>query len=105
MSLDSIQKHRYEKNKNHAFFSTAFGFLFALLLSAHAGAQGNNLIEISGNVMQQETKQPLEGVSVQIKGTVSGTITDKNGNFKLRAKNKFPVYAGVFFIRFSAAGV
>jgi len=64
---------------------------FLFLIATTARAQGNNLIEISGNVVEQDTKQPLEGVSVQIKGTVAGTVTSNTGNFKITTKSKFPL--------------
>ncbi len=44
-------------------------------------SQGNNLIEISGTVEDQQTKEPLQSVSVQIKGTVAGTIMNNAGLF------------------------
>jgi iron complex outermembrane receptor protein len=69
----------------------ALFFMLPMLFGADASAQGNNLIEISGNVVEQETKQPLEGVSVQVKGTVSGTVTTSMGSFKLTTKTKFPL--------------
>lgn len=53
-------------------------------------AQENQLIEVSGIVNDQESKTPLAGVSVSIKGTIAGTVTDQNGKFKLRSKLKFP---------------
>jgi outer membrane receptor protein involved in Fe transport len=54
-------------------------------------AQGGNLIDISGQVVDQQNKQALAGVSVSIKGSIAGTITDDAGNFKLRTKFKFPL--------------
>ncbi len=54
-------------------------------------AQGNNLIEISGIVENQLTKEPLAAVSIQIKGTVAGTITNNSGQFTIKTKNKFPL--------------
>ncbi len=53
--------------------------------------QESNLIEISGRVASQDTKEPLPNVSVTIKGTVAGTITNNEGQFKLRTKLKFPL--------------
>ena len=53
-------------------------------------AQENQLIEVSGIVNDQESKTPLAGVSVTIKGTIAGTTTDQAGKFKLRSKLKFP---------------
>ena len=53
-------------------------------------SQESIIIEITGQVTDQEKRAPLSDVSVHIKGTVSGTITDGQGNFKLRTKQKFP---------------
>src|SRR3982751_466702 len=65
--------------------------VLSLFLVAGAYAQGNNLIYISGKVNDKETGKPLAGVSVEIKGTIAGTITSDSGNFNLRTKNKFPL--------------
>lgn len=76
-----------------------------LLIAALLGFQpliaqeNNSLIEISGKVTGQENKQPLADVSVQVKGTVAGTITNKDGDFKLRTKAKLP-----FTLVFSSVG-
>lgn len=64
--------------------------LVQLFFSAQLLAQGNALIEISGKVTN-ETKEPLSGVSVQIKGAVSGAVTASDGVFKLRTKLKLPL--------------
>lgn len=52
--------------------------------------QESSLIEISGRVASRETKEPIPNVSVNIKGTVAGTITNNSGLFKLRTRLKFP---------------
>src|SRR5258705_8566478 len=62
-----------------------------IFFAGGAWAQGNNLIYISGKVNDKETGKPLAGVSVEIKGTISGTITSDSGSFSLRTKNKFPL--------------
>ncbi|MEO5685033.1 MAG: TonB-dependent receptor [Chitinophagaceae bacterium] len=73
---------------------------FALLLTGNIAAQDNNsLIEITGKVTGQENKEPLSDVSVQVKGTIAGTITSKDGSFKLRTKTKLP-----FTLIFSSIG-
>lgn len=65
----------------------------------HIIAQGNDLIEIRGRVMDADRKMPLESVSVNIKNAIGGTITDQNGAFILRTKSKFP-----FTLVFSSIG-
>lgn len=54
-------------------------------------AQGNNFIEISGRVLDLASKEPLQSVSVQVKGTIAGTISDSKGDFTLKTRNKFPL--------------
>lgn len=69
------------------------------LMSTKSFSQESNLIEIAGQVIQEETKEPIAGVSVQIKGTVAGTVTSSTGDFKLRTRLKFP-----FKLVFSSVG-
>jgi outer membrane receptor protein involved in Fe transport len=64
-----------------------------------AFGQENSLIEVSGQVTDGEAKTPLAGVSVGIKGAVSGTITNDSGYFALKTKLKFP-----FTLVFSSIG-
>ena len=74
-------------------------FLSVFFFSPSFSQQESSLIEISGRVTSQESKEALPNVSVGIKGTVAGTITNKTGNFKLRTKLKFP-----FTLVFSSVG-
>lgn len=74
-------------------YLTRFITLLSLFIFSHfqpLSAQESQLIEVTGKVLDQDTKAPLAGVSVAIKGTIAGTITDQNGSFKLRSKLKFP---------------
>jgi len=64
-----------------------------------ASAQDNMIIEISGKVTDQEKREALSDVSVQVKGTVTGTITNKVGEFTLRTKARLP-----FTLIFSSIG-
>jgi len=74
-------------------------FLISLFSFAQLAAQENTLIEVAGKVTEQESHQPLPGVSVGIKGTVAGTITNDSGYFALRTRLKFP-----FTLTFSSIG-
>ncbi|WP_421879443.1 TonB-dependent receptor [Marinoscillum sp.] len=67
-------------------------FLLLFLLSFHAFAQ--ETILISG-VVSDESNQPIPGVSILLKGTQQGTITNNEGSFKLR------VPSGVVTLSFS----
>ncbi|MDO1450183.1 carboxypeptidase-like regulatory domain-containing protein [Rhodocytophaga aerolata] len=72
--------------------------LFLLLYHLPLNAQ-DNVIVISGQVTDNDSKEPLTGVNVLIKGTVSGTVTDGKGNFTLKTRLKFP-----FIMVFSMVG-
>jgi len=41
------------------------------------------LVELQGTVVDSATKSPLAGVTIQVKGTMTGTTTDVNGKFSL----------------------
>jgi len=58
---------------------TLFAITMAVVLST-ANAQER---QISGKVTSSDDKQTVPGVSVTVKGTTVGTITDIDGNFKL----------------------
>jgi len=64
-----------------------------------AYSQGNNLILISGNIVDKDSGQPLQSVNVQVKGTVTGTSTDQQGNFSLQTKARYP-----FILTFTSIG-
>ena len=59
-------------------------FLFS---TAQANTGKSIAIDISGTVID-ETDQPLVGVNVLEKGTVNGTVTDKDGKFTLSVANE-----------------
>jgi len=72
-----------------SFFQSSLLVLLPLFYF-QASAQGNNFIIVSGTIIQEDTKEPLLGVNVTIKGTVAGTATDSKGNFKLQTRAKYP---------------
>jgi TonB-linked SusC/RagA family outer membrane protein len=53
----------------------------------HAGAVDMKSIVITGKILEEGKNTPLEGVSISVKGTSRGTLTDKDGNFKLEVEN------------------
>jgi len=56
-------------------------YIVMTLISAVLLAQGQ--AEISGKVTQSDTGEPLSGVNISVKNTLSGTSTDEDGNFSL----------------------
>ncbi|HWI92776.1 MAG TPA: TonB-dependent receptor [Flavisolibacter sp.] len=61
-----------------------------LMILVRSSAVSQDLIEISGVVTSQEKHEPLPGVAISIKGTVTGTTTSNEGAFTLRTKQKVP---------------
>jgi iron complex outermembrane receptor protein len=66
------------------FFVTGIFLLFS------SGIYAQDAIEITGLVTGEETHTALTGVTVNIKGTVTGTVTNNDGSFRLRTKQKLP---------------
>lgn len=93
----SSKKHSLKFLVKTSLLWTAALLIFTFFIPLHA--QENNLIEISGQVIDNNTKAPLADVSVTVKGAVSGTITNAGGLFVLRTKLKFP-----FTLVFSSVG-
>ncbi|MBK6938518.1 MAG: SusC/RagA family TonB-linked outer membrane protein [Chitinophagaceae bacterium] len=59
-------------------------FLIALVPLSTIYGQGR---QITGTVVSSENKQPLQGVTVTVKGTQTATSTDANGKFKISVNN------------------
>ena len=72
--------------KNVQFLKRVNLFLLTLCCFTVTFAQ----ISITGKVMD-ESKEPIIGANVMVKGGKSGTITDVNGSFKLSVPNRSSV--------------
>jgi iron complex outermembrane receptor protein len=76
--------------------------LLILVVSVPAsfGQQAKSTINstLSGQVLDEKTKQPIPGVSLYIKGTTHGVITDAEGHFYFQTGQKFPYSLVVSFI-------
>ena len=68
--------------------------------TASFGQQAKSTINstLSGQVLDEKTKQPIPGVSLYIKGTTHGVITDAEGHFYFQTGQKFPYSLVVSFI-------
>ena len=72
-----------------SFYPHFLSLLLSLALSGSLSAQGE-IIAISGTVLEQSSRQPLPGVSISIKGSQAGTLSDESGKFSLKTTLKFP---------------
>lgn len=66
-------------------------YLFGLLLSVLSVSFAMAQTVISGTITDKKTKEPLVGVSIQIKGKVIGTITDIKGKFEFTTSTPLPI--------------
>jgi outer membrane receptor protein involved in Fe transport len=72
--------------------SKKIGSLFSLIFLISAQITfAQDAIEISGVVTSQDKREPLPGVAISIKGTVTGTVTSNEGAFTLRTRQKLPL--------------
>jgi iron complex outermembrane receptor protein len=69
-------------------------------MTASFGQQAKSTINstLSGQVLDEKKKQPIPGVSLFIKGTTHGVITDTEGHFYFQTGQKFPYSLVVSFI-------
>lgn len=65
------------------FILLAFACLFSLSISAKVSSSSFVDKIVTGKILESQTGQPLEGVSVILKGTTTGTTTDAQGAFRL----------------------
>ena len=95
MSKNKVKYNPLNMNK----FITLLLFL-VVSTTASFGQQAKSTINstLSGQVLDEKTKQPIPGVSLYIKGTTHGVITDAEGHFYFQTGQKFPYSLVVSFI-------
>jgi TonB-linked SusC/RagA family outer membrane protein len=60
---------------------------------------------LTGKITDAATGEPLIGVTVLVKGTTTGTLTDINGNFTIPSSSRTPVTLQISFIGYAAQEV
>ncbi|WP_238480290.1 SusC/RagA family TonB-linked outer membrane protein [Mangrovibacterium lignilyticum] len=75
----SFSKNSFMKSTGVLLRSFCLVFALLLFFSGYAQAQKS----ITGVVTEKSTNEPIPGVSVFVKGTTIGTITDLDGNYAL----------------------
>ena len=63
-------------------------FVLASMISLTVFAQNPT---ISGKIVNSQSKESVEAVSIGIKGTSVGTFSNDKGEFKLSVSQKFPI--------------
>ncbi|MBC6989753.1 TonB-dependent receptor [Hymenobacter sp. BT491] len=72
------------------YYASFWLLLLLLLVSAVSAMAQDPIIAISGTVRENGTQQALPGVSISVKGSTTGTLTDGSGKFALKARLRFP---------------
>ncbi len=80
------------------FYKNLLSFLLICATGIPAFAQTT----ISGTIKDGTTNTGLAGVNVVVKGTITGTITDVNGQFKLNVNQGPPLTISLSFIGFTS---
>lgn len=75
-------------------------FAFALLYQI-----GYAQIQISGTVIDGQTKETLIGANVIVKETNNGTSTDFNGNYSLLISDQFPIILSVSYLGYKSTEI
>lgn len=88
----------------HSLKSYAFTACIIALFGLSAKAQNNNIL-LSGRIIEEKTKTPLEGATVHIKGTNHEVVTDKTGTFTFITGQKVPVVYIVSFVGYQTQEV
>lgn len=106
-----MKMHKTKSKRENLLTSRFRMILLSLILAcplfcsaqdvAANSAKEQELVEISGKVTDKETGEPIIGVSIVVKGTFNGTVTDENGEFKLKTKSKFPLTLVASFVGYN----
>jgi TonB-linked SusC/RagA family outer membrane protein len=71
--------------KSHSFL---LAFLISLFFTSLSFAQTQSSVVVIGKITDAENGEPLSGVSIVVKGTVRGTITNIDGVYTITTKDR-----------------
>jgi len=72
--------------------------LWVILLGVANQTQAQTSSKLRGTILDERTKQPLIGVTIRVKGTATGTVSDIDGKFEVTTKQELPVSLIVSFL-------
>jgi outer membrane receptor protein involved in Fe transport len=84
--------------KNRIYSSFVVTSVIVFFSHFTAFSQTNGGVTLSGTFVDQETQEPLAGINLLIKGTVTGTITGVDGKFTIKTKASFPLIMVASFV-------
>ncbi len=84
------------------FYPVKLSFLLVLMLMSGLSFAQN---QINGTITDASTKEPLIGVSVQVKNKIIGTVTDTKGNFNLNTSTPVPFSLVISYVGYQTQEV
>ncbi len=87
------------KKKYGCIASLLMGTMFIVTLQAQI------VSTLSGKIKSSSSKESISAVTIQVKGTNTGTFTDDKGNFKIIGNFKFPITLVVSSVGFATKEV
>lgn len=86
-----------------SLLATSYGPVYANMLHLHdaSGIDTKAQQSIQGTVIDQDTGQPISGVTITVKGSTTSTQTDAEGRFSISARNGETLVAN--FLGYQAA--
>ncbi|MBT2619382.1 TonB-dependent receptor [Chryseobacterium sp. ISL-6] len=78
------------KHKRQIYFLQKTGILVFTLLFFNLAEAQQQLIELSGIIKNTDTQKGITAVKVQVENTQDTSLTDQQGNFKIRTRVKIP---------------
>lgn len=97
-------QHAMKTNLKYAGINFCAIIVFLFLIPV-TNTYSQQTTTISGTVIDQDTQETLIGVNILVKGKVSGTITDLNGNFSITVGSPPPVTLIFSMVGFSSQQV
>lgn len=96
-----------DKKNNYRLLLSSFLFTFFTLIGFNisAIAQTENILVISGTIRDVQDGAALKNISVQIKGTRTGTTTDSTGYFEIKTKHALPLTLTVSSVEYETREV
>ncbi len=79
---------------------TSFMLMFAMLMVTGFTLHAQNIV-VSGTVTDKNTREPIAGVSVTVKGKAVGSSTDSKGQFSFSSSDKLPLTIVLTYIGYN----
>lgn len=94
----------FSKGNYSSFYSIQKSLLILVFLAVYSTVVHAQVV-ISGHILDEKTKEPITGATVQERSTSNGISTGINGEFKLTVSKRLPVLLNVSFLGYKSKEV